>query len=120
MTVRFEGRGDSGDAHERSAFQNRPLKKMAILTRHAAVEAFPSVDTQQCVGARCPLVKSSHHRSSMHRHHQQQQHPQHQQQIVEDESPPRGAFRSTTSPVKSSKSKSSARNSSFEKKGPTW
>lgn len=92
MTVRFER---DSDAYERT---HRGLtSKMAIMTRHA-VEAFPSVDVQ-CVGARCPLVKSN--RSPL------------------DVESPRFRTQSaqSNSPVKK---KSSVRTSSFEKKGPTW
>lgn len=94
MTVRFER---DSDAYERTPAQRGLGSKMAIMTRHA-VEAFPSVDAQ-CVGARCPLVKSS-------------------RSLLDVESP-----RFRTQPTQSNspvKKKSSARTSSFEKKGPTW
>jgi hypothetical protein len=94
MTVRFER---DSDAYERTPAQRGLGSKMAIMTRHA-MEAFPSVDAQ-CVGARCPLVKSS-------------------RSLLDVESP-----RFRTQPTQSNspvKKKSSARTSSFEKKGPTW
>lgn len=93
MTVRVER---DCDADERTHACGLSAK-MAIMTR-LAVEAFPSADAQ-CVGARCPLVKSN-------------------RPMLDVESP---RFRTQSTQSNSPlKKKSSARTSSFEKKGPTW